>query len=108
VTDITYIRTWQGWPYLAVVMDLFSRRIVGCDWFAELINKQIRRGVHRTVKDLEAAIDTFIGAHNEDPKPFTWTKSADAILASIGRFATRTLDVHTSQELIARTTGTGH
>jgi len=29
VTDITYIRTWQGWLYLPVVMDLFSRRIVG-------------------------------------------------------------------------------
>jgi transposase len=77
-------------------------------WFAELTNKQIRRGVHRTVKDLGAAIDAFIEAHNDDPTPFTWTKSADAILASIGRFAKRTLDVHTSQELIARTTGTGH
>jgi putative transposase len=33
VTDITYIRTWQGWLYLAVVMDLFSRLIVG--WAAE-------------------------------------------------------------------------
>jgi len=32
VTDITYIRTWQGWLYLAVVMDLFSRKIVG--WHA--------------------------------------------------------------------------
>src|ERR1700745_1242341 len=29
VTDITYIRTWQGWLYLAVVLDLFSRKIVG-------------------------------------------------------------------------------
>ena len=29
VTDITYVRTWQGWLYLAVVMDLFSRRIIG-------------------------------------------------------------------------------
>jgi len=29
VTDITYIRTWQGWLYLAVVMDLYSRKIVG-------------------------------------------------------------------------------
>jgi putative transposase len=29
VTDITYIRTWLGWRYLAVVMDLFSRLIVG-------------------------------------------------------------------------------
>jgi putative transposase len=30
VTDITYIRTWQGWLYLAVVMDLFARKVVGC------------------------------------------------------------------------------
>jgi len=29
VTDITYIRTWQGWLYLAVVVDLFSRKVVG-------------------------------------------------------------------------------
>ena len=33
VTDITYIRTWQGWLYLAVVIDLFSRRVVG--WAAK-------------------------------------------------------------------------
>jgi putative transposase len=33
VTDITYIRTWQGWVYLAVVMDLFSRMIIGW-WLA--------------------------------------------------------------------------
>jgi putative transposase len=29
VTDITYIRTWEGWLYLAVVMDLFSRKVIG-------------------------------------------------------------------------------
>ncbi len=29
VTDITYVRTWEGWLYLTVVMDLYSRRIVG-------------------------------------------------------------------------------
>jgi putative transposase len=29
VTDVTYIRTWQGWPYLAAVMDLYARNIVG-------------------------------------------------------------------------------
>ena len=33
VTDITYIRTWQGWLYLAVVLDLFSRMVVG--WAAK-------------------------------------------------------------------------
>ena len=40
VTDITYVRTWQGWLYLAVVMDLFSRRIVG--WSAgPTINREL-------------------------------------------------------------------
>jgi putative transposase len=29
VTDVTYIRTWQGWLYLAAVMDLYARNIVG-------------------------------------------------------------------------------
>ncbi len=36
VTDITYIRTWQGWLYLAVVIDLFSRRVVGWSMKATL------------------------------------------------------------------------
>ena len=59
-------------------------------WFAELTNKRIRRGVFRSVKELEAAIREYIDAHNEDPKPFVWTKTADQILASIGRYAQRT------------------
>jgi putative transposase len=29
VTDITYIRTWQGWLYLAVIVDLYARKVVG-------------------------------------------------------------------------------
>ncbi len=76
-------------------------------WFAELTNKHVRRGVHRSVTELEAAIRTFIDAHNADPKPFAWTKTADQILASIARFAQRTVDDHPA-ELMARTTGTGH
>jgi len=55
-------------------------------WFAELTNKQVRRGVHRSVTELETAIRIFIDAHNADPKPFVWTKTADEILASIARF----------------------
>jgi hypothetical protein len=43
---------------------------------------------------LETAIHAFLDAHNDAPKPFVWTKSADDILASIGRFAQRTLDTH--------------
>ena len=76
-------------------------------WFAELTNKQVRRGVHRSVAELEGAIRAFIDAHNADPKPFVWTKTADRILASIARFAQRTVDDHPA-ELMARTTGTGH
>ena len=76
-------------------------------WFAELTNKQLRRGVHRSVAQLKTAIREFIAAHQANPKPFVWTKSADEILASIARFAQRTLDLQTAP-LIARTTRSGH
>ena len=59
-------------------------------WFAELTNKRIRRGVFRSVKELETAIREYIDVHNEDTKPFVWTKTADQILASIARYAQRT------------------
>lgn len=59
-------------------------------WFAEITNKRIRRGIFRSVKALEAAIREYIDVHNEDPKPFVWSRSADEILASIARFAQRT------------------
>ena len=75
-------------------------------WFAELTNKRIRRGVFRSVKELETAIREFIEVHNEDPTPFVWTRTADQILASIARFAQRTRVAH-SPGLIARTIGTG-
>ena len=54
--------------------------------FALLTERQIRRGIHRSVVALKAAITTFIEQHNANPKPFRWTKSADDILASIERF----------------------
>jgi len=76
-------------------------------WFAELTNKQLRRGAHRSVAQLEAAIREFIDAHHANPKPFIWTTSADEILASIARFAQRTVDTQAA-ELISRTTGTRH
>jgi transposase len=65
-------------------------------WFALLTQRQIKRGSHRSVQELEEAIRDFISAHNHTPKPFRWTKSADQILASIARFATATLANHTS------------
>jgi transposase len=63
-------------------------------WFALLSQRQIKRGSHYSVRELESAILEFIDVHNEKPKPFVWTKSADAILNSIGRFASRTLAAH--------------
>ena len=58
-------------------------------WFAELTRKQLQRGVHRSTRQLEADIRAFIDGHNEDPKPFKWTKSADDILAAVKRFCLR-------------------
>jgi len=61
-------------------------------WFAALTDKQIRRGSHRSTRALEAAIRLYVATHNENPKPFIWVKTADDILASIARFATRTYE----------------
>ena len=70
-------------------------------FFALITDKQIRRGVHRTTQALENDICAFIDAHNADPKPFRWTKSADDILAAVQRFCVRT-------QQIGRITESGH
>jgi transposase len=59
-------------------------------WFALLSQRQIKRGSHHSVKELERAITEFIQTHNDDPKPFRWTKSADEILKNLQRFAGET------------------
>lgn len=61
-------------------------------WFALLTNKQLRRGTHRSTKELEHAIHEYIRHNNRDPKPFVWHKTADQILESVARFCVRTLD----------------
>ena len=67
-------------------------------FFALITDKQIRRGVHCSTQALEADIRAFIDAHNADPKPFRWTKTADDILASIQRFCTKTLQIKRTSE----------
>ena len=62
-------------------------------FFALLTDDQIRRGTHRSVRELETAINTYIDARNADLKPFRWTKSADDILASVQRLCQRTAAV---------------
>jgi transposase len=64
-------------------------------WFAALTEKQLRRGVFRSTRELEEAIARYLEATNAHPKPFIWTKTADEVLANVARFC-------------LRTSGTGH
>jgi len=54
-------------------------------WFRELTDKALRRGVFHSVPDLIAKIEEYLAAHNDDPKPFVWTATADDILAKVAR-----------------------
>ncbi len=58
-------------------------------WFAELTSKKLRRGTHRSVRELNADIRAWIKTWNDDPKPYVWTKTADQILESIARYCQR-------------------
>jgi transposase len=59
-------------------------------WFALLTEKQLRRGVHRSTRELETAIKRYLAITNAAPTPFVWTKTADEILESVARFCRRT------------------
>jgi transposase len=58
-------------------------------WFAELTSKKLRRGAHRSVRQLNADIRAWIDTWNDNPRPFVWTKTADQILESIARYCQR-------------------
>ena len=73
-----------------------------------LTEKQLRRGVHRSTRELEQAIRNYIDTVNANPRPFRWTKSADDILATIKRFCRRTLDAAERQKKINKTSESGH
>jgi transposase len=77
-------------------------------FFADLTERQIRRGVHRSTRELEGAIAGYIKVHNDSSKPFNWIKSADDILTAIKRFCLATLKIADNQEIIARTSESGH
>jgi transposase len=55
------------------------------NFFSKLTKQRIRRGVFRSVADLQAAIARYLKERNDDPKPFVWTKPADANLAKLAR-----------------------
>jgi transposase len=55
-------------------------------WFAELTTRKLRRGVHRTVTELNADIEDWVEHWNENPKPYVWTKTADEILHNLTKY----------------------
>jgi len=61
-------------------------------FFSILTRKQLQRGVHRSTRELEGAIKSYLATYNLDPKPFVWTKTADQILESVARFCQRISD----------------
>jgi hypothetical protein len=58
-------------------------------WFAELINRKLRRSAHRSGTELEGDIRKWINEWNKDPEPFTWTNSADDILDTLAGYCQR-------------------
>jgi transposase len=61
-------------------------------WFATLTERQLRRGVHRSTRELELALRHYVETYNQEPKPFVWTKTAQEILTAVARFCERTTD----------------
>src|SRR5205814_4148299 len=57
----------------------------GVDTFGRITEDRIRRGVFKSVTELKAAIQDYLHQHNANPKPFTWTASATAILEKVAR-----------------------
>ncbi len=59
-------------------------------FLAEITDRQIKRGVHRSERELTKAIPDYIETRNEDPKPFKWVRTADDILDAVKRFCLKT------------------
>jgi hypothetical protein len=58
-------------------------------WFAELTNKWLRRGTHRSVKALKSDLKARTASWNENPRPFVWRKTADEILETLAAYCQR-------------------
>jgi hypothetical protein len=63
-------------------------------FFGLLTEEALKRGSHTSIPQLRDAIIAYVDAHNEDAKPFKWTKTADEILDKVRRFGLRTQRVH--------------
>ena len=61
-------------------------------WFAELTEKWLRRGTHRSTEELKESIAAWIDRWNENPRPFVWHKSAGEILTTLAAYTQRISD----------------
>jgi hypothetical protein len=75
----------------------------GCSWlnlvecfFSVITGQAIRRGTFTSARELTATIGALTDGWNDHPRPFTWTKDADEILASIQRATTKTTHLPTT------------
>jgi hypothetical protein len=73
-------------------------------WFAPLTQRCIRRGTHRSTRELERAISQYVEINNASPKPFVRSKTADDILASVERFGYELLTHDTRVTSLVRVT----
>jgi transposase len=71
---------------------IFHFTPTSCSWlnavegyFAKLSKRKLKRGVFKSVTELQAAINRFLAETNNDPKPFVWTKNPDKIIAAVRR-----------------------
>jgi len=72
-----------------------------CSWlnavegfFAKLTKRRLKRGAFRSITDLQAAINRFLKEHNQEPKPFVWTKDPDQIIAAVKRGHQALVSIH--------------
>lgn len=68
-------------------------------WFSILTTQQIKRGSHHNVRELKQAIQEFMDANNEEPRPFKWTKTADQILTRVAAHCYSTLEAHADEAI---------
>jgi transposase len=66
-------------------------------WFAEITNKWLRRGTHRSVKELAESITQWVGTWNDEPRPYVWHKTADEIFDSLAHYCQRISEVRSCQ-----------
>ena len=68
-----------------IAIDLGTANTAVEGFFAKLTRRRLKRGVFRSIVELQAAINRFLAETNDNPKPFTWTADPDKIIAAVRR-----------------------